>query len=375
MITIPQAALATKLARYASIANNLCVSTLAAVRLTAGNGVTTITGTDMDQWLTTSCPEGEVHNPLDAVIPFKPFLTTIKATPKGSMIRIEHANNKLTITAARSVSTIATIDVADFPSRDPGAPMFALSYKDRDAATLLGAMAKCKPHASDESTRPYLKGVFLHPTASGEWRAVALDGATFCITSAPATPVTGSPSGEIIPTIALDWLAKHAAKATELDLSVARTSSTTWATFVAGDFIYTTKTVLGTFPDYHRFIPSQAQPQLYFDKKALLDAAAILNRGNKYSAAMKLDVDGERCLIAQVRGGETSTHRFTPKHTYDHLADAPFVESYNPTLLMKCLRSLTGDTVKISRAKKGDPTVLSSPTDPETTVLLMPMRG
>ncbi|KQN93865.1 hypothetical protein ASE95_02880 [Sphingomonas sp. Leaf231] len=256
------------------------IPVLSNILLIARDGELTVTGTDLDIEASASLPAaGDLETTVDArklvagIASLKPGRVVIAPTTDRS--------GAVTIKGGRSVRTLGSLSAIDFPKRKE--PEAAQSFT-MAAATLARMLTACHVAQSTDETRYYLCGVYLH-LLDGKMSAAATDGVRLVRAQASAPDGTEGMPQVILPSKAVALLRKMLGKASgEIALSVAQNA----VQVSAGGMRLIFKTVDGTFPDYARVIPAEADGahRMVVARDALLDAV------NGVTAVM--DAEGER---------------------------------------------------------------------------------
>ena len=295
----------------------------------------------------------------------------VRKMPEGAEIRLEEngGENSVAISAAHSRFSLATLPVDDFPAMAEGelAHSFILS-----GAECRNLVEKTRFAMSNEETRYYLNGVYLHTAENSEGvemlRAVATDGhrlAQFEV-SVPAG-ASGMP-GVIIPRKTVAELGKLLEETiSEVKISL----SDTKVRFVCGNAVLVSKLIDGTFPDYQRVIPEGNDRLLEVSTQ---DLARAVDRVSVISA------DKTRGVKMQVESGKLTLSASSPEHgTGQEILDVTFsaepVETgFNARYLMDVLGQIEGDIVQFMLADSASPALIRDTADAGALYVVMPMR-
>lgn len=281
----------------AAPAGKSTVPILTMVRLAVADGVLTLAGSDLDQWIIRSLPTDDravsdpawrgTIRPFAVCVPARGLRAIVKQIEPDAMIVVtgpQGGESRVTISAGRSRFRLACLPEADFPmpnASDRGAG-FAM-----EAGALHAVLAQVRHAISSEETRYYLNGVFCH--AEGlEQRFAATDGHRLARFAHPAPDGAAAFPAAIIArrTVAvLDGLLAAAAKAGDADKdtrdpALVQVESDVdgrvirWDMPAAdgGDVALIAKTIDGQFPDYDRVIPADPPNVLAVDRAALIAA-------------------------------------------------------------------------------------------------------
>lgn len=315
------------------------------VLLQAEGGKLTVTGTDLDISVATSVPaDGELGTTVDAK-----RLSDIARRLSGETVTMEVKDGNLVVKSGRSRFTLPTMPVADFPSLDAGPPDAEFNLD------LAGLVAPVKFAMSNEATRYYLCGVYLHE-AEGKLRAVATDGHRLAHSTVAGAVL---PFGVIVPAKTVGLIPAGA-----IDVSLSKHK----IRMATADTIIVSKLIDGTFPDYQRVIPANNDRALTVDRddlaKAIGRVASVATERGK-AARLTLTAAG---LAIDMRSDDGTAHE---EVTAEY--DGPDMEiGFNSQYLGDVLGALTGDTVTVKLSEAGSPGIFTGAGD--VLALCMPMR-
>lgn len=249
---------------------------LSHVLIEAGHERLSVTATNLDAEAVRSCATDDRDGPgsadwMDGLVPFAvavpaaPLQKLVKEFDKDAMVTLslDEDAGRLTISAGRARFKLATLPVADFPRWTGG--MADASFM-MGCGALADALAQTGFAASDEATRYYLGGVYIHPDGL-DLRFAATDGHRLSRVRMGGPDGAASMAPLILPRgmlKPLDKLLGHAIKAVGddgepfADIEVGADGK--WISLElgmgdAGSVTLSTKGVDGTFPDYARVIP------------------------------------------------------------------------------------------------------------------------
>lgn len=323
------------------------------VRLVAADGKLTATATDLDIEITASAPcdveqDGEISVCVDAKL-----LAGIAGKLSDGDVTITVDGATAIVKSGRSRFKLQALPVDDFPTMESGD--FATKI-DVDLASLVVPAA----HAmSNEATRYYLNGVYLHAIGN-TLTAVATDGHRMVVHAGGAAPEF---EPAILPRKLVDMLPKG-----EVALSLSRTK----ARVVAGDTVITSKLIDGTYPDYKRVMPQGNDRIMTVDRDAMLAAVERVSivsaekaravKMNIADGALTLTVNGDSSASEEVKAG---------------LTDGPNAESltigFNAAYVADAMRALPPGGVSFALKDGGTPALLTGGGE-GLSLVLMPMR-
>lgn len=325
---------------------------LANILLTAEADRLMVRGTDLDVEITTSCPATCV--PGATTVPAKTLLEIVRKFPDGAEVTMVLEGETLIVKAGRSRFQLSVLDPASFPDISDGKfwPAFEV-----DLAALFAPVAFA---ISNEETRYYLNGIFVHNPGSGI-RAVATDGHRLARHDGPPVGAGCILSGVIVPRKAVALIP---AGIVNVELSERKLRVT------AGDTVLVSKLIEGTFPDYDRVTPKNNELLLTADRAQLLsaiDRVSIVasDRGGK---GVKVSAS-PGSLVLSVTNPDHGTA------TEDLPVDSSieFSIGYNANYLAEMLRAVTGPNVKFAWKDDGSPSLIQGDND-NWLAVLMPMR-
>lgn len=247
-----------------------------------------ITATDMDRVVTIEAPAVAVGRKGSTTVDAGKLAAFVKATADGSQVEAELVDElRLVLRVGRARVSLPVLPVEDFPTLTPEPSTARLEVAGK---ALLAALKRVVHAQSNEETRYYLNGVYLH--AHGDaLRLVATDGHRLALTRlAHEGELPDDLPGIIVPRQAISDLQTLAGETTEpLTFEISPTQLQVWLPGIS----YSTKLVDGTFPDYERVIPTSNECGFKTDRAGLVGAtarcAALIGSGKeKASKALKL---------------------------------------------------------------------------------------
>lgn len=305
------------------------------------------TGTDLDIRVTATGP-ANVEEPGSVTVEAKRFEDIVRKLPAGA-VNLATEPGYLVVKSGRSRFKLATLPVEDFPNIDAG------EYDATFTADLAALFKPVQYAMSDEETRYFLKGIYLH-TAEGKLRAVATDG--YRLAQHDGAAVDEFP-GVIVPRKTVGLVPPG-----EISVSV----SATKIRFVSDALEVVSKVVDGTFPDYQCVIPRDNPKVATVDRAALFAAAdRVSTISSERGRSVKLAfADG--ALALSVRSEEGTAE--------DELAvgyDAePLEIGFNAAYLRDVLGTFGDESVTMRLNDAGSPAVIDA--GGPLLAVLMPMR-
>ncbi len=309
----------------------------------------------------------------------RPGATTVSAQmlneiarklPDGSLVTIavDGANERLTVQAGRSNFTLATLPTEDFPvmanaeySANFGAP----------APVLRRLFDKSKFAISNEETRYYLNGVYMHVAQSEDGpvlRCVATDGHRLARIDAPLPDGAGDMPGVIVPKKTVAELRKLL---DDDEMQIAVSVSETKVRFATPNITLTSKVIDGTFPDYTRVIPAGNTRKLEVDAKDFARAVdRVATVSSERSRAVKLALDMDR-LVLSVNAPDAGTADEELAVAY---GDDPLEIGFNAKYLQEIAGQVDRENAVFMFNGSGDAALIREGNDLSAVYVVMPMR-
>lgn len=351
----------TKASRIVATRNTYPI--LANAKITAGEDYIEIRTTDLDIELTQRVP-AVVVEPGETTVPARTASDIAKKLGPVEM-SFEMTGDRALMKAGRSRFELQVLPVDGFPEISVPPITNTLSMPGLFLAT---ALSKVEFAISNEETRYYLNGVYVHSPSDGEIRFVATDGHRLAKLSRQIDGAYGMP-GIIIPKKTVSEITKIL----DSEASVKFEVSDTRIRLTAGAVTLVSKLIEGgSFPDYERVMPRDTNVVAVANRKELItisDRVGTLSseRGGK---AVKLSFAGNSLTL-----NVTSPDHGTAEDAMDVQYDADAMDiGFNARYLNDVLTTFSGDDVNLHLKDAGSPALINSASDSELTCVLMPMR-
>jgi DNA polymerase-3 subunit beta len=318
---------------------------LSSVRLVADGDVLTVTATDLDIEVTASAPcEGDLAVCLDAKT-----LTGIVNKAADDFVDIDQDG---TVKSGRSRFTLPTLPVSDFPDFSVGD--FDATF-DADMAALF---APVQFAMSNEETRYYLNGIFLHVDA-GKLVAVATDGHRLSRNiGQDVEPIPGV----IVPRKTVGIIPKGSVTVSLSDAKIR---------FVAGDITILSKLIDATYPDYKRILPTNNDKLVTFGTDDMAKAVARVSViSTERGRAVKLSIADEQITLAASNPEAGSA----AEDIVVGYSGAPIEIGFNGQYMTDMLGALPAGGVNMAIADPFSPALFTTDAAPGLLCVLMPMR-
>ncbi len=327
--------------------------------------------TDMDIEVTESVP-AKVSIAGSTTVAANTLYDIVRKLPDGSSVSLEipAGENTMFIKSERSNFKLGCLPVDDFPqmSKDDNMP----HQFEIPAANLRMLIDRTRFAISNEETRYYLNGIFIHATEhNGKQvlRAVATDAhrlARFEMDlPAGAENLT---SGVIIPKKAINEIRKLIDEAGD---TIKMSISDTKLQCSFDHITFATKLIDGTFPDYERVIPKGNDKILEINPAILVNAVdRVSTITNEKTRAVKMVLNGKVMTLSA-----TSPESGSATEELEILFDNNSVEiGFNAAYLMDVAKQIDGDHCRLVLADGASPTIIEDISDDQSLYVLMPLR-
>ena len=301
------------------------------------------------------------------------FFEIVKRLPSGSevLMSMEEGENEITLKCGRSKFNLSTLKTDDFPiiSDNDLSTNFVLS-----ADELIRIIDKTKFAVSNEETRYYLNGIFLHKADRNSiqfLRAVATDGHRLAQYDIPLPQGAEDITGIIIPKKTIFELRKVLDDANG-DVSISLNENKIKFTF--NDLKIISKVIDGTFPDYTKVIPQNNNKNFKTNNNELKNAidrvSAVAANEESKSKAIKLSLEDNKLNLSVESQSKGSANEII-----DISYDGDKVDiGFNSKYIIDICNEVDGEEVDISLLDSVSPAIILDKTDENLFFVLMPMR-
>ncbi|MEM7567068.1 MAG: DNA polymerase III subunit beta, partial [Pseudomonadota bacterium] len=295
----------------------------------------------------------------------------VKKLPDGAQVQLEKTSmGRLRLSAGTSEFSLQVLPEDDFPSLPQAEDGQRFTVPTADLARLID---KARFAMSQEETRYYLNGIYLH-VAAEKLTAVATDGHRLARMQLDMPEGADGIPGVIVPRKAVSEALKLV---DDLGGPVQVALSDVKVQMDFGAVVLTSKLIDGTFPDYERVIPRGNDKAMQIDKAAF---AAAVDRVSTVSSergrAIKLSVDdGQLTLTVNNPDSGTATEEIAVGYEAE-----PIEIGFNSRYLLDIAGQLEGESATFRMQDAGSPTLVQDGVqdDVETAdralYVLMPMR-
>lgn len=342
---------------------------LANVQIEAKPEGVRLRATDLDTEVVDLAP-ARVERPGATTVSAQMLNEIARKLPDGSLVTItvDGASERLTVQAGRSVFSLATLPSADFPI------MANAEYSTNFAApapVLRRLFDKSKFAISNEETRYYLNGVYMHVARSGDGavlRCVATDGHRLAQIDAPLPDAAADMPGVIIPKKTVAELRKLL---DDDEVQIAVSVSETKVRFATPTITLTSKVIDGTFPDYTRVIPTGNTRKMEVDAADFARAVdRVATVSSERSRAVKLTLETDR-LVLSVNAPDSGTANEELAVAYGE--DALEI-GFNAKYLQEIASQIDRENAVFMFNGSGDAALIREGSDLSAVYVVMPMR-
>ncbi|MEO0397993.1 MAG: DNA polymerase III subunit beta [Pseudomonadota bacterium] len=369
-VTIERAALVKALGHVQSVVERRnTIPILANVLMHAEGGALTLTATDLDIEISERAP-ADVAAPGAATASALTLYEIVRRLPDGAQILLElaPAEGRLRVAAGRSEFFLAVLPDDDFPTLSTDDLSVTYQIPTDDIRRLF---LKTRFAMSQEETRYYLNGVYLHPAetdAGGLLRAAATDGHRLARVDAGLPAGAEKAPSVIVPRKAVTELGRLFEDAEEMiDVAVSETK----IRFGFGFGHLTSKLIDGSFPDYERVIPKDNPHTLHVetdDFSKAVDRVATVSADRTRS--IKLALEGDRLRLA-VNNPEAGSA--LEELSVDYTGEALEI-GFNARYLLDVAGQVDGGGLTFRLSDPSSPTVIADDDEPRALYVLMPLR-
>ena len=277
------------------------------------------------------------------------------------------SENKINLESDKSSFNLNCLKSSEFPITEANfrENEFILSSKK-----LLKLLNKCKFSVSNDETRHYLSGIFLHLTDNEDKKfltAVATDSHRMAISKTLLSEeIEFEPI--ILPKKTVFQLCSLLDDY-EGDVKISNVKSK--IKFEFNNIILMSKLIDGKFPNYFQVIPKDNQKKLEIDLKPFLtsvDRVASVSLDKKDGLIMNL---ANNNLDLSVNNSNSGDGKESLTVKFDHELDI----SFNPRYLIDVASNMDGNKIEIYLKESGSPALIKDPSDFDSIYVIMPMKG
>ena len=341
---------------------------LSNILLQAQNSKLTITATDLDLIFLHQINNVEILEEGNTTTTSSIMYDIVRKFSSGKKINlILNEQNKLHLESEKSIFNLNCINASEFPVTDENFNQNEFVIKSKDFLKLLN---KCKFSVSNDETRHYLSGIYLHQTTIDEKNyltAVATDSHRMSISKIRLDKkIDFEPI--ILPKKTVFQLCSLL---DNYDGEVKISNIKSKIKFELSNSILISKLIDGKFPNYIQVIPKNNQKKLEIDLKIFLgsvDRVASVSQDKKDGVKFNLSKD---TLDLSVNNTNSGDGKETLGVKFDHDLEI----SFNSRYLIDVASQLEGEKIELFFNDTGSPVLIKDPGDFDSIFVVMPMKG
>ena len=336
---------------------------LVGVRMDLQDQTLRITGSNLDLTINSSVlVNGEADGTV--VVNAKLVADIVRALGEGAveLSAPDEDEGDLVITSGRSEFSVRLMPTTEFPRlADPVGDDVTV-----DAEAFASAVRQVVTAASNEETRPTLRGVLVEAEGDGV-KLVATDSYRLAVRDLPGTSLLTEGQRVLVPRTALQELLRMLGSAEELTFRPGEQM----VTFEVGEANLVARLIEGDFPPYRHLIPENHPNRIVVDRDELIEAVKrvkVMARDTSTPIRLALH-DGEIELTA-----DTPEYGSGVAHVDAECTASDLVVAFNPEYLIDGAEAAEGDRIMIEMIDDRQPALLRSTESDEFRYVLMPVR-
>ena len=341
---------------------------LSNILLEAQNHKLTITATDLDLIFIHNLENIEVSEEGKTTTTSSIMYDIVRKFSSGKKINLSlKDSNKLHLESEKSNFNLNCISATEFPITDENFNQNEFLIKSKQLLKLLN---KCKFSVSNDETRHYLSGIYLHQSSVEDkdyLTAVATDSHRMSISKIKLDKkINFEPV--ILPKKTIFQLC---ALLDNYDGDVKISNIKSKIKFELSNSILISKLIDGKFPNYIQVIPKNNQKKLEIDLKLFLnsvDRVASVSLDKKDGVKFDLSKDTLNLSVNNTNSGDG-------KETLNVKFDHELQISFNSKYLIDVASQIDGKLIEIFFNDTGSPALIKDPGDFDSIFVVMPMKG
>ncbi len=341
---------------------------LSNILLDASSSKLTITATDLDLIFIHHLNNVEILEEGKTTTTSSIMYDIVRKFSSGKKINLSLTDiSKLQVESEKSIFNLNCISATDFPLTDENFNNNEFIIKSKQLLKLLN---KCKFSVSNDETRHYLSGIYLHQNEVEDKNyltAVATDSHRMSISKIRLDQKIDFES-IILPKKTIFQLCSLL-DSYDGDVKISNIKSK--IKFELNNSVLISKLIDGKFPNYIQVIPKNNQKKLEIDLKLFLnsvDRVASVSLDKKDGVKFNLSKDK---LDLSVNNSNSGDGKETLNVKFDHDLEI----SFNSKYLIDIASQLDGERVEIYFNDSGSPALIKDPGDFDSIFVVMPMKG
>ena len=341
---------------------------LSNILMNVSNSKLTITATDLDVIFVHQINNVEILEEGKTTTTSSIMYDIIRKLSSGKKINLFLRDvNKLQVESDKSVFNLNCISATEFPLTDEN---FDQNQFTINSKQLLKLLNKCKFSISNDETRHYLSGIYLHQTEVEDkiyLTAVATDSHRMSISK-----IRLEEKIEFEPVILpKKTIFQLCSLLDNYDGEVKVSNIKSKIKFELNSSILISKLIDGKFPNYVQVIPKNNQKKLEIDLKLFLnsvDRVASVSLDKKDGVKFNLSKNTLNLSVNNTNSGDGNE---TLSVKFEHDLEI----SFNSRYLIDVASQLDGEIVEIFLNDTGSPALIKDTGDFDSIFVVMPMKG
>ncbi len=341
---------------------------LSNVLIDASGSKLTITATDLDLIFVHKISNVKILEDGKTTTSSSIMYDIVRKFNSGKIINFsDDSGNKIHLESENSVFNLNCIDASEFPVTDEN---FNQNEFIINSKQLLKLLNKCKFSVSNDETRHYLSGIYLHQTEIDN---------KFFLTAAATDSHRMSISKLILPSkiefepiiLPKKTIFQLCSLLEDYEGEVKVSNVKSKIKFELNDSILISKLIDGKFPNYLQVIPRENKKKLEANLKLILDSVdrvASVSLDKKEGVKFNLTKNILNLSVNNTTSGDG-------KESLDVKFDYELDISFNSRYLIDIASQLDGDIIEIFFKDTGSPALIKDPADFDSIYVVMPMKG
>ena len=327
-----------------------------------------ITATDLDMIFIHNISNVEINEEGETTTNSSIMHDIVRKFAAGKKINVETiSDTKLQLESEKSIFKLNCIDSKEFPLSEDDIGGEDISINSQSFLKLLN---KCKFSISNDETRHYLSGIYLHSTNNEEKNyltAVSTDSHRMSISKMRLSqPINFEPI--ILPKKTIYQLCSLLENFNG-DIKIINSKSK--IKFVLDNSTLTSKVIDGKFPNYIQVVPKNNKKKLEADLELFhnsVDRVASVSSDKKDGVRFSLS---KNKLDLSVNNANSGDGKETLSVNFDHDLEI----SFNSKYLVDVSSQLEGENIEIFFNDISSPALIKDPSDFDSIYVIMPMKG
>jgi len=341
---------------------------LSNILLDASNSKLTITATDLDLIFIHQLGNVEILKEGKTTTVSSTIYDIVRKLSSGKKINLTlNDTNKLHLESEKSNFNLNCLSHSEFPLTDENFNQNEFIIKSKQLLKLLN---KCKFSVSNDETRHYLSGIYLHQTEVEDKNyltAVATDSHRMSVSK---IRLDGKIDFESI-ILPKKTIFQLCALLDNYDGDVKISNIKSKIKFELNNSILISKLIDGKFPNYIQVIPKNNQKKLELDLKLFLnsvDRVASVSLDKKDGVKFNLSKDKLNLSVNNTNSGDGKE---TLAVKFEHDLEI----SFNSRYLIDVASQFDGNKIELFFNDTGSPALIKDPGDFDSIFVVMPMKG